>query len=217
MVAGHHDRPDAEGGEHGSPGITEQQGGDCGAHGGEDGGQRDVPKAGGDAEPQGGGRQHGPRDEPQERPEPRGDALAAAEAEEDRPAVADDGGDRAGRRGARIAPRAARESATERHRGVALRDVSTEGEERRQASERSQYVGGADVPAAVAPDIGDAERSSHQIADRHRADHIGGDDRGGAHDQRSSPRTMAPEAALRKNRQKESTAEITGGPDGAPN
>src|SRR5436305_1614499 len=78
-----------------------------------------------------------------------GHALAAAEAEEHRPAVADDRGHRAdGQRTRRAAAHPARDADGE----VALHDVAEQRGDRGQTARRAQDVGGADGAAAVAAD-----------------------------------------------------------------
>src|SRR5207245_2376757 len=121
--------------------------------------------------------------------ETRRDAVAPAEPEEDRPAVADDGRQRARRRGPGLA---VGQASADPHGRIALGDVAEQREEGREPPGRPQDVRRADGAAAVVADVADAEDPGHEEADRQRTDHVGGDDRdGAAHDQRSSPGTIA--------------------------
>src|SRR2546430_4163108 len=130
-----------------------------------------------------------PPHDAEERAETRRDALAPAEPEEDRPAVADDGRQRARRRGTGLA---VGQASADPHGRIALGDVAEQREEGREPPGRPQDVRRADGAAAVVADVADAEDPGHEEADRQRTDHVGGDDRdGAAHDQRSSPGTIA--------------------------
>src|SRR5438034_6539417 len=74
----------------------------------------------------------------------------------------------------------------------ALGDVTDEREDGGRAAGRAQDVGGADVAAAVGTNVADTPRPRDEKADRHRPDEIRGDDsENAAHDQRSSPGTIA--------------------------
>src|SRR5437762_591209 len=83
-----------------------------------------------------------------------------------------------------------------RARGDSRRGVAEhQGAERHdggRAAGRAQDVGGADVAAAVGTNVADTPRPRDEKADRHRPDEIRGDDsENAAHDQRSSPGTIA--------------------------
>src|SRR5712692_3385964 len=101
-VARHHDGCADRASNHGRAPIAEGEGAEGHARRRGHGGQRYISKGYCRDQPHERGGQDGPRHQGQERAQAGGHALAAAEAEEDRPAVADDGRHRARGRDPRL-------------------------------------------------------------------------------------------------------------------
>src|SRR2546425_9678639 len=114
--------------------------------------------------------------------------ISPAEAEKERPAVADHGryrphGQRAGS--------AAIDPARERDGEIALHDVTEQRDDPGEPAGRAQDVGRPDAAAAVAADVGHAEQPRDEVSDRDGSDEVRGDGREDDHDQRSSSGTIA--------------------------
>ena len=131
-------------------------------------------------------------------PNPVATPLPPRNAQEDRPAVADDREHGARRRPRGRGIRGARDA----HRGVALRDVADEGRDGRALAERPQHVGGADVAAARRAGCR-RRRASRATTIAHRESRRSGRRRRrprAAHGQRSRSLTSALKPVLRKKR-----------------